>query len=93
MTRGEAIRTQLEGLSHFSAGVAENCDECPATCDFTYFSWSPCDLCGSNLGGMRYPAHAIDKETKELYHFDICTDCLLYDANLETKEVIDMRGS
>lgn len=40
------------------------------------FSWAPCDRCNSALGGTRYAAHAIDKETGEIYHLDVCADCL-----------------
>jgi len=39
------------------------------------FSWSPCDLCGSSLGGDRHPAHGVIGD--EIFHLDICTDCLM----------------
>ena len=41
------------------------------------FSWSPCDCCGSSLGGDRHPAHGRSKDDS-LIHLDVCTDCLFY---------------
>lgn len=41
------------------------------------FARSACDLCGSRLAGARYVAHAREKETGEIEHFEICEDCLL----------------
>lgn len=44
-----------------------------------YFSWRPCDCCGSPLGGNR-----IDVDTYRLANtdvilkFSVCTDCLYY---------------
>lgn len=45
-----------------------------------HFSWSACELCGSSLGGDRYPAHAYDtREGRDLIvHFDVCVDCMYY---------------
>jgi hypothetical protein len=41
------------------------------------FSWSPCGICGSGLGGDREPWHAINEG--EILHFDdACVDCVLY---------------
>jgi hypothetical protein len=47
-----------------------------------HFSWSSCDLCGSQYGGDREPIHAIDKETNALLHYgDACIDCICALAN------------
>ena len=50
-----------------------------------YFSWSPCELCGSTLGG--------DRETLEVENFsnntltlDVCVDCVMYVANGDEPE-------
>jgi hypothetical protein len=45
------------------------------------FGRSPCDTCGQSLAGNRYAAHGFDAETKQLYHLDVCEDCLCYFAN------------
>ena len=50
-----------------------------------YFSWFPCQCCGSGLGGNRYPAHALDANN-EIVHFVVCVDCLCYIANGEEPE-------
>jgi hypothetical protein len=39
------------------------------------FDWSPCELCGTTLGGDRWAAHGVT-EDDDVIHFDICTDCL-----------------
>jgi hypothetical protein len=49
------------------------------------FSWHGCDICGSQLGGHRYPAHALDKDN-EIVHLEVCSDCYLYMANGELPE-------
>jgi len=49
------------------------------------FSWSPCDCCGSSLGGNRYAAHGFDKE-RNIIHLDICVDCLHFLANGDEPE-------
>lgn len=59
----------------------------------SHFSWSACDSCGSTLGGDRHPAHFLIREPgaetlvgAELYHCDVCTDCLFYHANGDEPE-------
>ena len=48
------------------------------------FSWSSCDLCGSQYGGDREPIHALDKATGELLHYGgACIDCIMALANGE----------
>ena len=39
------------------------------------FSWQPCELCGSTLGGNRYAAHYRD-DNNDIIHLDICADCM-----------------
>jgi hypothetical protein len=50
-------------------------------CDEGGFSWHDCDWCGTTLGGDRYAAHAIGDDPEAILHFDVCSDCLMYDAN------------
>jgi hypothetical protein len=71
------------------------CSSCedfdPETGDEGSFSWSPCDACGSSLGGDRHAAHGLVSRTKygrktHLIHLDVCTDCLFYTANGDLPE-------
>lgn len=45
------------------------------------FSWMDCELCGSELGGDRFAAHA--SKDGASYHVDVCVDCLMATANGE----------
>ena len=49
------------------------------------FSSSQCDSCGSTLAGDRFTAHGIAAD-KEIYHLDICVDCLMFHANGDEPE-------
>lgn len=57
--------------------------------DEGHFSWSPCGICGSRLGGHRECWHGIilkpsggNTPIRELHHFDdACVDCVCYLAN------------
>ena len=42
------------------------------------FSWSPCGICGSRLGGNREVWHAIDENGEILHSDDACTDCVVF---------------
>jgi hypothetical protein len=57
-------------------------------CDEGSFSWYSCDLCGSHIGGDRFPAHFFedDDHRKTLYHIEVCVDCLTYLANGDEPE-------
>ena len=62
------------------------------------FSWSPCGICGSHLGGDREPWHAIagepgdDLKGREILHFsDACIDCVVYLANGDEPETWGQR--
>lgn len=43
-----------------------------------FFSWRPCDCCGTHLGGSRQDANGWNPTTKEILDFTVCTDCLYY---------------
>lgn len=51
------------------------------------FSWSPCDTCGSTLGGDRYLVHVVDDG--EWDTMESCVDCLMYIANAELPVHLD----
>ena len=87
-----AVESGGEGLEHFSSGVCLNCSDCEDYCareDYdsdedwyeavseSHFSWSDCDLCNRQLGGDRYPAHALSDD-REITHLDVCDDCVYY---------------
>ena len=56
------------------------------------FSWRPCGICGTTLGGNRHVWHWIrggDESGKggEIEHEDdMCTDCMLFSANGDEPE-------
>uniref|UniRef100_A0A6M3JFM5 Uncharacterized protein n=1 Tax=viral metagenome TaxID=1070528 RepID=A0A6M3JFM5_9ZZZZ len=84
------VKDALAGLAYVSSGPCPDCNEC-LECDTPddpsmewydlasepSFSWSSCNVCGSGLGGDRYPAHGADKNGN-IIHFDVCTDCYYY---------------
>ena len=55
--------------------------------DEGHFSWRPCGICGTTLGGTRESWHGVDRVTGRSYHFDdACTDCVVYLANGDEPE-------
>jgi hypothetical protein len=45
-----------------------------------FFSWRPCECCGTHFGGNRESAAGYSPVTKKVYHYDICVDCVYYMA-------------
>ena len=98
-TYTEAVDRELKGLKGAIPGATACCPTCTDANplpdgDQTHwhdaaseggFGWQACDACGSNLAGDRHPAHAFDDD-KNLYHLEICTDCLMYLANGDEPE-------
>jgi len=83
------------------AGHCAECDDTgfskPYQDDYTYgeyvgdeggFSWSPCGICGSSLGGDRYVWHWLDENNEMNHENDGCTDCLQYISNGDEPEEI-----
>ena len=87
----------LEGLNNLTSETGPDSDhECPCCgevvgCD-PYFSWSSCECCGSHLGGNRYHATGYNPETKEVYCYEICEDCMYYSeyGQLDDMTMMDM---
>jgi len=91
----KAVAFHLHGLKFVSTGPCPGCDECGLAevdamdCDEYHlsveasFSWSPCDCCGSSLGGDRLPAHGFAEVSGRdiLLHMSACVDCAAYLAN------------
>ena len=71
---------EREGITNLTGTCGENIDEeCPACEKIVgyepYFSWQPCECCGTTLGGNRIHASGYNPTTKEIYCYEICTDC------------------
>lgn len=45
-----------------------------------FFSWRPCECCGTPLGGNRENAMGYNPTTKEVQSYTVCTDCVYYAA-------------
>ena len=84
----DAVDTYLRGIEHVSPGTCPGCEACGLEdvdsmdapeyeqAGEPSFSWSPCECCGSHLGGDRHPAHGFYQG--EIIHLDVCVDCLFY---------------
>jgi hypothetical protein len=58
-----------------------------------YFSWRPCDCCGSRLGGMRVDANGYNPTAEcVMGPFSICLDCEFYSeyGELDNQTMLDM---
>lgn len=71
-TQKSRVDSYLEGADYLSPKLSE-----------PYFSWEPCECCGSTLGGNRYKFSGIIADTEneqinESYTFSCCTDCFDY---------------
>ena len=72
----DAVADGLVGLTHVSVVSEES-----------HFSWAPCDVCGSMLGGDREIAQAVVEGTaNHIIELSICTDCTMYLANGDEPE-------
>lgn len=60
-----------EGLKFFSSKPTNDGDS-----PEPYFSWHPCDCCGSHLGGNREDYIGIDAHGP--IEYSICEDCVYY---------------
>lgn len=90
-----AVERNLEGLSHVAPGCkGPECEYADGDdnhqCE-SHFSWSPCDSCGSTLGGDRQTAYAftIDDDGHigdDPVKLSICVDCVMYHANGDEPE-------
>lgn len=46
--------------------------------DEPYFSWSPCECCGSSLGGNRQKAFGFHPKNSGIFEYSICENCVYY---------------
>jgi len=60
-----------------------------------YFSWRSCDCCNRSLGGDRYDCSGYNPETKEIYGYEVCIDCVYYAAYgcLDDQTMLDIEES
>lgn len=45
-----------------------------------FFSWRPCEVCHSRLGGDRYDCTGYNPTDGSIEAFEACTDCVYYAA-------------
>jgi hypothetical protein len=51
------------------------------TIDEDSFSWRPCGICGTTLGGDRHVWHYLDEDNDICHEGNACTDCVMFLAN------------
>ena len=90
-TYTDNVESTLGGL-HVVTGACPGCKDCDSfglpedatdeqcqEAEEPSFSRSPCEACGSTLGGDRHPAHGTFTDDS-IVHLDFCTDFLFYIA-------------
>ena len=63
-----------------------------STGDENEFSWTHCECCGSSFGGSRYTVSGYAPETREVFEYEVCDDCLYYleYGRLDDQTMMDM---
>ncbi len=72
-----------------------NCLSCNEEIDQEeFFSWRPCDCCGTNLGGNRIHASGFNFKTQKVQCYSICIDCEYYAeyGQLDDMAMMEMEG-
>lgn len=83
---------EREEIDNFSSGTREDALRCMANPEEEmpeiepYFSWRPCECCGTNFGGNREDVIAWPKDIdfkapgheERLLEFSVCEDCVYY---------------
>lgn len=84
---------RLEGIENLSTGPID-CDDCNCGLEAgecpecgkdsgeinqeSYFSWRPCDCCGTSLGGNREDATGYNRERNAIQSYSVCEDCVYF---------------
>lgn len=76
MTRNQYRRYEANVREFFEREGIENLSGEPDQEGF--FSWSPCDCCGSDLGGNREHATGYNRTTNQVQEYVVCVDCIYY---------------
>jgi hypothetical protein len=79
MTKAEYAdyqETMREFFSHGLCNLSTVSDE-NGTIE-PYFSWRPCEVCRSHLGGDRYDCNGFNEQTGEIEEYSACQDCVYY---------------
>lgn len=98
----DAVASTLEIIpdNNLMVGASVLCEQCCDTYDTKNqdkmyelecagFSHSACECCGSYLAGDRTEAHSFDSNG-EILHWYICVDCVLYLANGDIPEYLEV---
>ncbi len=62
----------------------------------SFFSWRPCQCCGTHLGGDRYECDGYNGQTEEVEEYDcVCSDCVYYAeyGQLDDQTMLDIEAS
>lgn len=77
MNKQEYAEYEARVAEFFSHGLANLSTK--SDCHEPFFSWHPCQCCGTHLGGNRYECDGYNEKTKEVEEYDnICEDCVYY---------------
>ena len=63
-----------EGIQNLSTKYDEETGEN----EESFFSWYPCECCGSTLGGDREHCDGWNPTLKEVQEYTVCVDCVYY---------------
>lgn len=94
LTHGRTTCAECNADLHQDGIHEEKCQDCGADVEYMNepsFSWTPCDCCGRNLGGDRYPASGYNRDTGDIFEYQICIDCLYFSeyGTLDDMTMID----
>ena|SRR6185503_13253987 len=82
-----------EGLNCLTDTPPNGQDNPNEYCNEPYFSWQPCDVCGSTLGGDRVDMSGYNPTTNEIQEgYSVCVDCQYYVeyGQLDDMTMLDM---
>lgn len=94
MTKQEYADYEATVAEFFSHGL--NNLSTKESCHEPFFSWSPCQCCGTHLGGDRYECDGYNGQTKEVEEYNcICQDCVYYAEYgcLDDQTMLDIEAS
>ena len=82
LSTGSAECADCGGVGHIGGDFDdEACSACEGEGvirEDPWFSWRPCECCGSYLGGNREHLNAMHKPTGKAVQYVICIDCVYY---------------